>query len=81
MDYLIRSLRDRLKKLDIEIELECNYPWVYIARINGKGVRERRGSEWGFVLGYFPVKPEIPFRFASLKETFEIIRKYNGIDS
>jgi hypothetical protein len=31
---------ERLRKLNINIELVANYPWVYIDKINGKKLKK-----------------------------------------
>lgn len=62
----------RLSKVGVTIELLGNYPWVYIDKINGKKVKEKRASDWGFVLGYLNKE----FTFENLREIFKLIRKY-----
>jgi len=62
----------RLKKLNIELNLVGNYPWVYIDKINNKKVTDKYQSEWGFVLGYL----NKGFTFEDLTEIFKLIKKY-----
>ena len=67
----------RMKKLGIDIYLVGNYPWIYLNEINGKTVKEKLSSEYGFVLGWMPVKyNDDKFSFNNLKEIFKLIRKY-----
>lgn len=63
---------ERLRKLNINIILVSNYPWVYIESINGKIIKETYQS----IIGYFPIKPNQPFRFTNIKELFKLIRRY-----
>lgn len=66
----------RLKNLGIDINLSSNFPWVYLTKINNKTVKEKYQSEYGFVIGYLPIKPDKNFQFTDLNEIFKIIRKY-----
>ena len=72
----IERFINRLKKCGVTLDLLGNFPWVYIAKINGNTVKEKRDSEYGFVLGYTPIRPGEEFNFLPLRETFELIRKY-----
>ena len=67
---------NRLKRIGIQIEFWGNFPWVYLKSINGKPVKEKFQSEYGFVVGYSPIREDQYFRFTDLKEIFKIIRKY-----
>ena len=67
---------NRLKRIGIQIDFWVNFPWVYLKSINGKSVKENFQSEYGFVIGYLPIKQNQDFRFTGLKEIFKIIRKY-----
>lgn len=62
----------RLLKIGVIITLSGNYPWIYIDEINGKKVKEKYASDWGFVLGYLNKE----FTFENLREIFKLIRKY-----
>jgi len=62
----------RLKNIGISLELFGNYPWMYINTINGKKVKEKYNSDYGFVLGY----GRDNFKFEDLKEIFKLLRKY-----
>lgn len=63
---------NRLKKLNINIELIGNYPWIYIDKINGKKVTERYLGNHGFTIMFNSTK-----QFTDIREIFIIIRKYN----
>ena len=60
---------NRLKKIGIEITLIGNYPWIYFNTINGKRVKEKLGSDYGFVVF-------IGSNFINGSDTFDLIRKY-----
>ncbi len=62
----------RMKKLGIEVKFVGNVPWVYISEICGKKVKEKKDSEWGYVVGY---RNKV-FKFVDIKELFNLIRKY-----
>jgi hypothetical protein len=61
-----------MERIGIHLELLGNYPWVYISTINGKKVKEKFRSEYGFVLGY----TNKGFIFEDLTQIFNLIRKY-----
>lgn len=67
---------ERLRKLNIEIELVSNFPLVYITKINKKSVLENLNSEHGFVIGYFSHKENWEYVFSNLKETFNLIKRF-----
>lgn len=73
----------RLKKIDINVLLDGNYPWIYISSINGKSVTEKFNSEHGFTVAYLKSKANEnddinndDVNFADISETFKLIRKY-----
>ena len=72
LDIFIR----RMNKLNINLELVGNYPWVYINKINGKPVSEKFQSEYGFTICYLPIKNDQQIKFTDLSEIFKLIRKY-----
>ena len=72
LDILTR----RLNKIGISISYVGNAPWIYIDEINNKGVEEIYKSEYGFTIGYMPVKRDQDFTFTDLSEIFKLIRKY-----
>lgn len=65
---------NRLKKLNIKLELFGNYPWIYIDKIDGKKVKEKHASDWGFVLGY----RNEGFVFEDIGKIFELLRNYKN---
>jgi len=62
----------RLKKLNITIKVSANFPWLYLDEICGKKVKEKKGSEHGWVIGY----RNKYFKFTDTKELFQLIKKY-----
>ena len=67
---------ERLQKIDIEVKLGGNYPWIYIDHINGKRVTEIFQANHGFTLAFTPVKKEQEIEFTDITEIFKLIRKY-----
>ena len=70
--------RDRMKKLNIDIELMGNYPWIYIDSINGNRIKREDYFEGnhGFTIGFLPIRPDQEFHFTDITKIFELIRKY-----
>jgi len=69
----IDNFINRLRKLNINIILHGNYPWIYLYSINGVIVKEKQYAKHGFtvfMLGYDYIKT------VELSETFKLIRKY-----
>ena len=66
----------RMKKLNINIELFGNYPWIYLGKINGKSVTEKFQAEHGFTIAFLPIRPEQELHFTDITEIFKLIRKY-----
>ena len=77
MENLIKFV-ERLKKINVNIKLVGNFPWVYLTEINGKKVVEKSFSDSNWTLGFCPIsKDESPdFKFYKLPETFNLIREY-----
>jgi hypothetical protein len=73
MDELV-TLVNRLKKLNIELDLVGNFPWIYLERVNGKEVEEKFEANHGFCIAF--VKPDNTLKLASISEIFKILRKY-----
>ena len=67
---------DRLKAIGIELELVSNYPWVYLHKVNCQLVKGKQDSDYGFTIGYLPIRPDQSFKFKELDNTFKVIRKY-----
>ena len=73
MDEL-KTLIIRLSKLDVNIKVSGNVPWIYINEINGVPVKEiGNGGNHGFTIAWY-VKDGI--KLADTKEVFKLLRKY-----
>jgi hypothetical protein len=68
---------ERLKKININLELVGNYPWIYIDKINGKRVTEKFRAEHGFTIAFLPIRNNQEIILTDLNEIFKLIRKYN----
>ncbi|MEY4333493.1 MAG: hypothetical protein RLZZ196_2236 [Bacteroidota bacterium] len=70
---------ERLKKIEIQIELAGNIPWIYLDKVNGNKVKyEDWNSNHGYNVAWYPVRlgSEPHLDWDCMKRTFEIIRKY-----
>lgn len=72
----IKIFLERLDKINIQIKLIANYPWVYISEINGKFVTEKFQANHGFCLAITPVRKNQELQFTDITKIFELIRKY-----
>ena len=74
----LEKLVTRLKKINIEVELVGNIPWIYLRSVNGNQVAyEDYNQNHGYTIAWYPVRVGVPIHLDSdLKRTFEIIRKY-----
>jgi len=68
---------NRMKKININIELMGNFPWVYIIKINGKVIKEKFNSEHGFVVCILPIRECQNIACSNIGKIFQLIRKYN----
>lgn len=75
MDNLVK-FHDRLYKIGIDTTFALNYPWVYIATINNKKVKEIFDCEHGFLVGFAPIRLGEHFKFTNIKEIFRLVRRY-----
>lgn len=66
----------RMKKLNIEIELLGNYPWIYIDKINGKKIKEKFRGNHGFTIAFLPIRKDEKMKFTDIAEIFRLVRKY-----
>lgn len=73
---LFETFLDRLKKLNINVELIANYPWIYIDKINGKKVIEKYCGNHGFTIAFTPIRKNQKMKFTDIGEIFKLIRKY-----
>ena len=67
---------DRMQKININIKLVGNYPWIYIDEINGKRVTEKFEGNHGFTIAFLPVRVDKELAFTDISEIFKLIRKY-----
>lgn len=67
---------DRMKRININIKLVGNYPWIYIDEINGKRVTEKFEGNHGFTIAFLPVRADRELEFTDISEIFKLIRKY-----
>lgn len=72
----VETLITRLQKIDIQIELLGNYPWIYLDKVNGKRVTEKFHSDHGFTIAFHPIRVGEELKFTDLGEIFKVIRKY-----
>jgi hypothetical protein len=72
----LETFINRMKKLNIDIGLIGNYPWIYIDSINKNKVKEKYYSDHKYTIGFLPIKQNQVFQFLDIKELFLIIRKY-----
>lgn len=69
---------NRLSKIGINVNLFCNYPWIYLDTVNGKRVTEKFHAEHGFTIAFHPIRPNQELNFTDISEIFKIIRKYKN---
>lgn len=67
---------DRMKKININIKLVGNYPWIYIDEINGKRITEKFEGNHGFTIAFLPVRVDRELVFTDISEIFKLIRNY-----
>lgn len=72
---MIERFVERLRKIGITVELRGNYPWVYLASVNGIAVKERFHANHGFTAFFMPVKHGEEVRFSDRRRVFEKIRE------
>ena len=74
LDILVK----RLKKINIEITLVDNYPWIYLGTVNGNNIQEDDYylANHGFTIAFMPMSEREKIEITDIKKTFEIIRKY-----
>lgn len=68
--------KERLKKLNIKIEISCNVPWVYLDKINGKKVSEKFMAKYGFTIAFLPIRNDQKIQFTNISKIFQLIRQY-----
>ena len=67
---------DRMTRININIKLVGNYPWIYIDEINGRRVTEKFEGNHGFTIAFLPVRADRELEFTDISEIFKLIRKY-----
>lgn len=75
---ILTTLVLRLKKIGIDIELEGNYPWIYLSKVNNNTILKDdyfMGNH-GFTIAFYPIRKNQPMKFTDIKKLFKIIRKY-----
>jgi len=79
MEDILITFVNRMKKLNINIKLVGNYPWIYIDEINGKKVTEKFQGNHRFTIAFLPIRKEQKMKFTDISEIFNLIRKYINI--
>lgn len=72
----LKNFIERLKKININITLISNYPWIYLDTINGVPVKEKQYSKYKYTLGFMSMREKDVFKFENIQHTFKLIRKY-----
>ena len=78
MENVITTLKNRLSKIGIEIELSGNYPWIYLDKVNGIRIKsEDFTANHGFNIAWFGIRNDDKIKFAEEpKVIIALIRKY-----
>lgn len=71
MKNKLENLVRRLKKINVNVKLGLNYPWVNLHEINGKRVTETFWSDHGYTVCFMTDD-----KFLNLHYLFKILRKY-----
>jgi len=58
----LSKLVNRLKKINIEIIMFGNYPWIYLDTVNGNKVKEKFHANHGFNIMYYGQKDLIDIK-------------------
>tara|TARA_R110002020_G_scaffold279976_2_gene495764 strand:- start:520 stop:780 length:261 start_codon:yes stop_codon:yes gene_type:complete len=78
-DYIVvDSFVRRLNKINIEVELRSNWPWIYLYSVNDNFVEERYYGNHGFTAFYGPTKRDgknSVARFTNRRKVFSKIRE------
>lgn len=75
---ILDVLVNRLKKINIDITLAGNYPWIYIDTINDKKVTETFQGDHGFTIAFLPIRNNQIMKFTNTDKIFKLIRKYTN---
>ena len=68
---LIAKFVKRLKRIDVDVELVANYPWVYLTHVNGVPVTEKFMANHGFT-AFFAYKGD---KWSDRRKVFAKIRE------
>ena len=71
----IETFINRMRKLNIDIKLMYNFPYIYLAEVNGKSVTETHYSDYAFTIAFLPVDRNKELHFLDIGKMFEVIRK------
>jgi len=76
MDDKIVIFKNRLQRLGIEIEIDGNFPWVYLRAINHILIKVTFMAKHGFTLAFMPIREGQETKFTNLREIFKLVRRY-----
>jgi hypothetical protein len=74
-DTLVDRFIRRLSKIGIEVELNGNFPWIYLDKVNGVKVKETYLGDRGFTAFFLPVKIDRCTSFSDRAHVFQKIRE------
>jgi hypothetical protein len=66
----------RMKKLNINLSLVGNFPWIYIDAINGQKVKEKFRGNNGFTIAFYPIRIGQEMKLTDISEIIKLIKKY-----
>lgn len=68
----------RMKKLDIDVQLVGNYPWIYIDSVNGNKIKKEDFyyGNHGYTIAFLPTKVGKELELLDISKTIKLIRKY-----
>ncbi len=74
----LSTLKERLRRIGIEIEFVGNYPWIYLDRVNGIRIRQEDfTANHGFNIAWYGIRNEDKIRLAEDPKTIiALIRRY-----
>ena len=74
----LSTLKERLQRIGIEIELSANIPWIYLDYVNGIRVRrEDFNANHGFNIAWYGIRNGDKIRLAEDPKTIiALIRRY-----
>jgi hypothetical protein len=74
----LSTLRQRMQRIGIEIELSGNYPWIYLDRVNGIRIRQEDfTANHGFNIAWYGIRNGDKIKLAEDPKTIiALIRRY-----